>query len=211
MSLARVALVLVSALPGFAVPITGGSMSSEIFELITIEFFPTGENFSIRGSGSEFSNSGACMTQLCQPGETVELDHEIWVDAGGEGTINGVNYDGLYFWIDDWRMHVPPLQLLEGVPSYTLPFTMNGFLRILDCPPLACEPDCLFNCDGASPISGRGAMTANFFKASFGDSEGFYVGLITYEFETPIPEPSTLFLISACVPLLWLRRAYAPL
>jgi hypothetical protein len=47
-------------------------------------------------------------------------------------------------------------------------------------------------------------VTATFYELP----EGFLFrdDGISYEFAAPVPEPSTLFLISACVPLLWLWR-----
>jgi hypothetical protein len=107
-------------------------------------------------------------------------------------------------------MDAAPIQLVENVSTYTVPFTIAGMMRILDCPSVDdCDlSDCIFNCDDGS-VTGRGMMTANFFKGSFGDSEGLYVGLITYEFAAQIPEPSTVLLVAAGVPLLWLRRACA--
>jgi hypothetical protein len=208
MSFARVVLVFMSALPGFAIPITGGSMTLTGFiDFQQALFSLTGENFDVRGGGGfAFPGFGTCNFPPCQPGETVNLGVLLhWGDdAGGEGTINGVYYNNLFFNNHNhgWSMSVPPLQLVAGVTSYTVPFTMDGGMRIYDCHPAGCSvPVCIFNCEDGS-ITGMGTMTATFAARP----EGLYLREMTYDFAAPIPEPSTILLISAAVSLLWVRR-----
>jgi hypothetical protein len=170
-------------------------------------FSLTGENFDVRGGGVfAFFPFGTCSTELCQPGETVNLGVGMhWGDdAGGSGTINGVFDDFIFFnnHPDGWSMRVPPLQLVAGVTSYTVPFTMDGTMRIYDCHPDLCNvPVCILNCEDGL-VTGRGTMTATFSTLP----EGLFLEEMTYDFAAPIPEPSTMFLFSACVPLLWLWR-----
>jgi hypothetical protein len=211
MSLARVVLMFASVLPGFAVPITGGSMTlSGISEDQTVQFSLRGENFDVRG-GHYFAFHGpfVCNAEPCQPGETVELGVGLHFGGfgypGGSGTVNGVYYDRLFFnnYPDGWGPDVSPITLVAGVTSYTVPFTMVGNMRILNCrSPEDCLPEeCIFNCDDPF-ITGRGMVTANFFS----NPEGLTISHFIYEFAAPIPEPSTVLLICGCVPLWWVWR-----
>ncbi len=135
----------------------------------------------------------------CRAGETVSISGQL-SDGGnlgfGPATVNGVNYDRVYFYSANLIFNAPPIVIpFDNSPivSVTVPFTMTGGISLSLAPDRQQPP--FFS----TALGGQGFATLFLNSYFVGPPFGQLYDLreITFNFSpaaAPVPEPATLIL-----------------
>lgn len=175
---------------------------------LTIQRIGSGPTFSFGSPAQGFSVSNVGYTQgdgggfgpVCSPcvaGQTININgHFVGGSTLGYGpaTVNGVNYERVYFQPASLNFSAPPIIVpLDNSPLVTInvPFNMNGSLSLTLDPN---QPPAFFT----TTLNGQGMATlilSSYFTESHGWLHDFQS--VTFNFSpapAAVPEPATLIL-----------------
>jgi hypothetical protein len=178
--------------------VTGGSTQTNNCCGSGGRFTLTGDNFALNGgTGNGVGNSGFALA-----GEEIRFGAGFVgsdIFSGTNVQFNGVTYPVLYY---GGRSSIGGVVLIPldapttGAFTLTAPFTFNAELK-------GCATNSLFIGSCQSPLifdttfTGQGIATVQIISNILSDGSLRYtVGLTTYQFTNPVPEPATLVLLS---------------
>ena len=182
--------------------ITNGYLSvPSQFRNPTFSFGNTAQGFAVSNVGYAGGDGGGFgpLCAPCKAGETVSIDGRF-ADGGnlgfGPATVNGVNYDRVYFYSINLVFDAPPIIIpVDNSPlvSITVPFTMIGSIS-LSTAPERMEPPFF-----TTTLSGQGMATlvlSSYFTQSHGWLHDFQSATFNFSPAAPaaVPEPATLIL-----------------
>jgi len=184
------------------IAITGGSVSiggapRSIDAWANVGFSFSGNGFAASGGASDSGTQdimSPCAFDPCQPGATVFPNSTTFLDGTGKGTFNGTTIPAWWLGRDSTLLfHGPGVTIPNSTdPTITLssPFDMTGsiFVHSLD--------DVNHPVIFSTSISGSGlaTLTLEFFP-NLGPG-GYIFSNVRYDF-APVPEPTTLLLLSS--------------